>query len=181
MSQLKIDTISHIIKVEGGYVNDPNDSGGETNWGITVRVACEYGYMGAMINMPRSVAFDIYSSMYWDALSLDDIEARSHKIAKELADTGVNMGVGRASEFLQRSLNVLNNKGEIFEDIKVDRDIGPATIRSLDAYLSFRSHDGEVVLHRALNNLQGAFCIELAERREKDERFIFGWLLSRVA
>ena len=112
MSQLKIDTISHIIKVEGGYVNDPNDSGGETNWGITVRVACEYGYMGAMIDMPRSVSFDIYSSMYWDALSLDDIEARSHKIAKELADTGVNMGVGRASEFLQRSLNVLNNKGE---------------------------------------------------------------------
>ena len=29
---------------EGGYVNDPNDPGGETNWGCTVAVARANGY-----------------------------------------------------------------------------------------------------------------------------------------
>lgn len=177
---LKQKIINHIIKVEGGYVDDPEDSGGETHWGITERVARRYGYMGEMIDMPRSTAFDIYSIMYWDFLSLDDIESRSIIVAEELADTGVNAGVGRAAEFLQRSLNVLNNRGNMFDDIKVDQDIGPATLRALDAYLAKRGELGAVVLHRALNCLQGAFYIELANRREKDERFVFGWLENRV-
>jgi len=37
-----------------------------------------------------------------------------------------------------------------------------------------------LVLCRALNCLQGAYYIELAERREKDERFVYGWLKNRV-
>jgi|TARA_R110001606_G_C15236552_1_gene635732 lysozyme family protein len=180
MITLKEGTIKHIIDVEGGYANDPNDSGGETNWGVTVRVARKYGYTSAMIDMPRSVAFDIYSAMYWDKLSLDDVEDYSQIIAKELADTGVNMGTGRAAEFLQRSLNALNNQGKLFEDLVVDRDLGPATLLALSAFLAKRGERGEVVLYRALNCLQGAFYIELSERREKDERFVFGWLENRV-
>ena len=53
--------INEIIRVEGGYVNDPSDSGGETNFGITVAVARANGYVGCMLDLPRSVAFDIYS------------------------------------------------------------------------------------------------------------------------
>jgi lysozyme family protein len=181
MSQLKSDIINHIIKVEGGYVNDPNDSGGETHWGITQRVAHKNGYTQAMIDMPKATAFTIYATQYWDALSLDDIEEHSHRIAKELADTGVNMGTGRAAEFLQRSLNALNNQGKLFTDLKVDRDLGPSTLRALGAYLTQRGERGEVVLHRALNCLQGAFYIDLVERRQKDERFVYGWLDNRVS
>ena len=177
MSALKDGTIKHIIDLEGGYGNDPGDSGGETNWGVTVRVAREYGYHGAMIDMPRSVAFDIYSEIYWDAINLDDVEDHSQIIAKELADTGVNMGTGRAAEFLQRSLNALNNQGKLYADLVVDRDIGPSTLHALGLFMEQRD---EVVLYRALNCLQGAFYIELAERRQKDERFVYGWLLNRV-
>ena len=45
---LKQRVIDQIIKVEGGYVNDPSDSGGETNYGITKHVARKYGYKGSM-------------------------------------------------------------------------------------------------------------------------------------
>ena len=39
--------INEIIRVEGGYVNNPSDSGGGTNFGITVAVARQFGYSGA--------------------------------------------------------------------------------------------------------------------------------------
>lgn len=180
MSALKTKIIEQIIHVEGGYVNDPDDSGGETIWGITKDVARRYGYKGNMRDMPRSLAFEIYDHKYWRKMRLDDIEALSAFVAEELADTAVNTGIGRASRFLQRSLNVLNNRGQLFPDLRVDGYIGSRTLFSLSEYLGLRGRDGEVVLVRMLNALQGAFYIELAERREKDEKFVFGWFKHRV-
>jgi lysozyme family protein len=49
---------------EGGYSNNPNDSGGETMWGVTDRVARANGYAGPMKDMPREVAKNIYFASY---------------------------------------------------------------------------------------------------------------------
>ena len=175
MSKQKV--IDDILAVEGGYVNDPSDSGGETNFGVTVAVARACGYLGDMADMPREVAFGVYSARYWDAVNADQLAALSASVAEEVVDTGVNMGTGRAGRFLQRGLNVLNSGGKLFADIKVDGAIGLGTITALAAYLAARD---EKTLVKALNCLQGAFYIELAERREKDERFVYGWLKNRV-
>ena len=35
-------------RAEGGFVDDPDDSGGATNWGITEKVARKQGYTGHM-------------------------------------------------------------------------------------------------------------------------------------
>jgi len=172
--------INKIIDVEGGYVDDPDDSGGETNFGITRRVARRYGYHGPMKNLPRNLAFEIYANLYWNKLNLDRVEKLSPSIAQELADTGVNQGTGRAAEFLQRSLNVLNNRQKLYNDITVDNDVGNITIKALTKYLEIRGAAGEIVIFNMLNCLQGAFYITLAERREKDEKFIFGWFTHRV-
>jgi lysozyme family protein len=179
-SPLKKQIIDEIIAREGGYVNDPSDSGGETNYGITVVVARNNGYLGKMKDMPRAVAFNIYATEYWDKLNLDQIEQHSALICEELADTAVNMGTGRAAEFFQRSLNALNDCGRLYADLKVDKSIGPATINAFKSYLAHRGTKGIVILLRAMNSLQGAFYINLAERREKDEKFLAGWLLNRV-
>lgn len=177
---LKKQIIDEIIAREGGYSNDPSDSGGETMFGITIDVARANGYNGKMRDMPRSVAFNIYAAEYWDKLNLDQIEARSATIAEELADTAVNLGPGQAAEFLQRSLNALNNGGTLYPDMKVDRSIGPTTLKAFDAFLKNRAPNGATIMLRALNSLQGAFYISLAERRQKDEKFLAGWLLNRV-
>lgn len=179
-SALKKQIIDEIIAREGGYVNDPSDSGGETMFGITVKVARANGYKGNMRDMPRAVAFDIYALAYWDALNLDQIEVRSALIAEELADTSVNLGAGQAAEFFQRSLNALNNGGALYPDIAVDRSIGRGTLAAFDAFLKNRSPNAVTIMLRALNSLQGAFYIGLAERRAKDEKFLAGWLLNRV-
>ena len=173
--------IKDVLATEGGYVNDPRDSGGETNFGITVAVARAFGYAAPMRDMTREQAKQIYKARFWDALRLDDVAALSESIAVELFDTSVNQGTQRSGEYLQRALNVLNNGGQLYADITVDGRIGAMTVACLREYLGRRGPRGELVLFRALNALQGAFYIDLAERRAKDEAFVFGWLLNRVA
>jgi lysozyme family protein len=165
--------VDRIIDTEGGYVYNPNDSGGETNYGITVLVARENGYQGNMRDMPRQVAFDIYASKYWDSVRADDILKLSESVAHEVVDTAVNMGPKRSAIFLQRSLAVLTGL-----KVSVDGIIGAQTINALKAY--FDKRDDSKTLLKALNCLQGNFYIELSERREKDRDFIYGWLKNRV-
>jgi len=174
-----------LVKVEGGYSDDARDSGGRTMLGITEAVARANGYVGEMRDLSIDDAALIYRRQYWDTLRLDSVAALSVPIAEELFDTGVNMGIGVAGKFLQRALNALNNLalnnlGAIYTDLTVDGIVGPGTVAALQALLTKRGGSGEVVLLRALNALQGARYIELAEARQKDEAFVFGWLLHRV-
>jgi len=172
--------IADLLGIEGDYADDPADSGGKTRFGITEAVARRHGYQGPMRELPAVAARAIYRADYWDAQSLDTVAMLSRRIAWELFDTGVNMGTSQAGEFLQMSLNAFNRQATDYPDIEVDGEIGPQTLDALTAFLKRRGKDGETVLLRALNALQGAAYIELAERREKDERFVFGWFLQRV-
>ena len=172
--------IADLLGVEGDFSDDPADSGGATRYGITEAVARRHGYIGPMRALPAETAKAIYRADYWDAQNLNAVAMLSRRVAWELFDTGVNMGTGQAGEFLQMSLNAFNRQATDYPDLEVDGEIGPQTLDALDAFLRLRGHDGETVLLRALNALQGAAYIELAERREKDERFVFGWFLQRV-
>lgn len=54
-----------LIGHEGGYVDDPRDPGGETNWGVTKRTAQANGYTGNMKTMTRQQAYEIYYRAFW--------------------------------------------------------------------------------------------------------------------
>ena len=56
--------IEPTIAIEGGHVNHPSDPGGETNMGITKKVAVEHGYTGPMKTLPRPIAVSIYYQSY---------------------------------------------------------------------------------------------------------------------
>lgn len=180
MNSSVADLIEDVIAIEGGYSNDPADSGGETNFGITIRQARKFGYQGEMVDMPRSVAETIYAQNYWYEPGFYDVSTSSMLVARELFDTGINCGVGKAAEFFQMALNAFNREGTDYADIKEDGDIGPATLKAFALYLKTRGNSGVVVMLKALNSLQGAHYIELSRRRQKDERFTFGWFYNRV-
>lgn len=169
-----------VVGIEGQYSNDSNDSGGETMWGITVDVARENGYAGPMAEMPLDDAKRIYRLRYWDKLSLDDVAALDKPIAMEMFECGVNCGPEVAAEFLQRALNALNREQKDYPDVAVDGSVGSKTVACLGTLLNRRAPHGEIVTLRALNCLQGARYIRLAEQRSKDERFLFGWLMNRI-
>lgn len=174
---IKNEIINQIIHIEGGYVDNPSDSGGATKYGITQAVAREWGYTGDIRGLPKQTAFNIYENRYWNSLKGDEIENLSPLIVDEIVDTGVNMGVYRAGKFLQRALNVFNNQGALYPDLEADGIVGSKTVEALRLYLNVRN---ENVLLKALNSLQGAFYVTLSERREKDETFIYGWFKNRV-
>lgn len=173
--------IEGVIAREKGYVNDPRDTGGETNYGITEAVARQNGYTGAMRDLPLSLATRIYRDKYWAAPGFDKVAEISEPVAAELLDTGVNMGPGWAVRFLQRSLNVFSQNGELYDRVTVDGGLGPATLGALRGYMRARARsNGEAVLLRALNGLQAVRYIELTEQRPQNASFTFGWFAHRV-
>ncbi|MBE5254531.1 glycoside hydrolase family 108 protein [Mixta mediterraneensis] len=171
----KDEIFNGILGREGGYVNNPADKGGPTNWGITQDVARAHGYTGDMKSLTRAQALQILEADYWTGPRFDQIASVSGLIAVELTDTGVNMGPAVAAKFLQRSLNVFNNQGKLYPDIVADGQVGPRTISALTAFLSTRKLAGEKVMLKALNSLQGARYIELSEARAANEAFTYGW------
>lgn len=57
-----------IIPHEGGYVNNPNDPGGETNYGIAKRSHPDVDIK----NLTLAQALNIYLNEYWNFNHLDD-------------------------------------------------------------------------------------------------------------
>lgn len=180
MSQPFEAALRRLIAMEGEYSDDPADSGGKTRFGITEAQARAYGYTGEMRNLPPDVARRIYRAQYWDLLHLDEIAAFAPGIAVEMFDTAVNQGQATAARYLQRALNLFNRNQTNYVDMRVDGLVGLVTLAALRAYMASRGREAEVVMLRALNAQQGAAYIDLAERREKDERFVYGWFVNRV-
>lgn len=169
-----------ILGKEGGYVDHPDDKGGPTRWGITQAVARAHGYAGSMKDLPRTTALEILTADYWAGPRFDQVASLSPAIAAELCDTGVNMGPSVQSKWFQRWLNAYNQQGQLYPDLIADGQIGPRTISALKSFLAVRGKDGEQVMLKSINCSQGQRYLELAEQRQANESFVYGWMRERV-
>lgn len=172
--------IDGVLAKEQGFVDNPADRGGPTRWGITQATARANGYTGLMQELPLALAREIYRRRYISEPRFDQVADLSEAIASELIDTGVNMGPARASEFLQRWLNAFNAEGSRYADLFVDGRIGPVTLNALQAFLRWRGKQGEAVMVKALNHIQGARYLEIAENDPDQEAFVYGQILNRT-
>ena len=99
--------IKFTLQHEGGYVNDPKDPGGETNFGISKRA-----YPSLDIkNLTEHQAKNIYFKDYWLAAGCDKLES---KLAICVFDAAVNLGLKKAKLFLEtaKTAESFNNKRE---------------------------------------------------------------------
>ena len=173
----KKDIINTVITIEGGYVHDPSDSGGETNHGITKQTALSYGYKGDMKNLSIDKAFNIYDDLFWKKHKCDDLIEFSEKLAHKVFDMSVNIKFGESGKILQRTLNVLNNEEKLYSNIEMDGIIGSKSIETVKICLKLR--DEEIIL-KMMNGLHCVYYIELAEKRTKDQKFVYGWVKNRI-
>jgi lysozyme family protein len=105
------------IQEEGGFSNDPQDPGGATNHGITLRELALW--RGAevsvqdVIDLQADEAGRIAKALYWRAMSCDALPIGVDLV---VFDFGFNAGQKRSVEFLQQQV-----------EVPVDGDIGPIT------------------------------------------------------
>lgn len=175
-----------VLANEGGYVNDPDDEGGETYKGVARRFNGSWPGWRRVDRARRERGFPVrldrdhelqrlvrefYKQHYWDKFQGDAIPDQA--LAEELFDTAVNLGVARAVAFLQRALNVLNRNGVLYADLVDDGVFGPRSLAALGAYLQ---RDTPAYLLKVLNILQGMHYIEFMTRSPVQEKYARGWL-----
>lgn len=176
-----IDTIiDGVIEREGPYVNNPDDPGGETKFGITEKVARDNGWRGRMQDLTREFARDVYYHRYVVAPGFDRLVAMAPRVAAELVDTGVNAGQDRAGKMLQRALNLFNRGGRDFADLVVDGEVGPKTRAALQAFLNKRGEITEELIVRVLDGFQIEHYAAIAEANPAFETFFTGWISHRI-
>lgn len=147
--------ILHTLKWEGGYVNDPDDAGGETKYGITKR---QYPHIDIK-NLTKDQAVTLYKSDYWKSYH-DKI--KSYKIAGKLFDLSVNMGHRHPNRMLQRAVNQLGG------NLVVDGVLGPLSIAAIN-------NCNEDELYIAFYN-QAKTRYEKLARRGNNKKFLKGWM-----
>lgn len=163
-------TLAH----EGGFVNDPTDPGGVTNWGVSLRFLKSAGDLDQdgmldgdidgdgdvdyndIKNMTRDEAVEIYRLHFWDKYDYNQIN--DYTIAARVFDMCVNMGSRQAAKLIQRAVRV----GD-------DGVLGPVSFNAINS--ADPAHlIGEIRLQHVL------FYLTLIEQKPKFKKYRMGWL-----
>ena len=171
--------------IEAGWVNNPDDRGGETKHGVTKRVADDhkdalvslFGWDGEMRNLTKQMARYVYIEDYWDKMLLTEVCRIDPYIADKMFDIGINAGVYTASRWLQILICVMNKKGRLYDDVEIDGHVGAKTVDGLKA--AFRAHGNRKAgwaMMKGLLSKQGDHYIDISLNREANETFFMGWM-----
>lgn len=148
-----------VLPNEGGFVNNPADAGGPTNWGITMR---EYqAWKGRAVsvadiaNMPQADAVSIYLVRYIKAPGFDGVQ--SLQLRTVLVDSAVLFGPRRPIQWLQTMLGV-----------GVDGVMGSATLGAANASDARKLANG-----LACNRI--SFHVQRCVEDQSQLQFLKGW------
>lgn len=114
--------VEYVLGVEKGYVNDPDDSGGETNYGISKSAYPQIDIK----NLTRSEAIDIYYKDYWLKGNFDKVN--DYRLATLGFSVAVTSGVKAGGKILQKACNLLG------ADLVVDGALGTKSIQKINGY-----------------------------------------------
>lgn len=147
-----------IIGIEGGYVNDPDDPGGETKYGISKRAFPDEDIK----NLTLERAKFLYYTHYWAPLDLDMIRHRT--IAMEIFDVAVNMGRSIARRFAVEALSLLKN----FDYLTYDGV-------TVSALVSLTPKEA-LIFCKIYNGLQFCRYKEIVEKNPVMMKYFKGWM-----
>jgi len=153
--EIVYDTLDH----EGGYVNDPTDPGGETNYGISKRAYPKIDIKA----LTKHEAVKIYYKDYWVKYRVGDLPSNIRHI---IFDGCVNMGASRIMRILQKVVNVKGGS------LKVDGRIGKNTIAQTRKY---KPEPDRLRAYRV------KYYADLCTRKPKLEKYYFGWYRRALA
>lgn len=151
--------IPFIKKWEGGYANDPDDTGGCTMMGVTIMVFKKF--FGSekncedLKNITDEEWLKIFKKGYWNPWKADQIENQS--IAQLCVDMGWGSGVKTAIKKVQTCLG-----------LKADGIVGPKTLAALNS-------KDTVTTFRRLWSMRYIWFHDIA-KKGNNQKFLNGWL-----
>jgi lysozyme family protein len=172
------------LKHEGGFVNDPVDPGGATNWGMSIRFLKGAGDSDGdgfddgdldhdgdidvddIENMTVEQARKLYRIHFWDKYGYDKIS--DFTVAARCFDMTVNMGAKQTGKIVQRALNNLGNS------LKVDGAIGKNTFATINCT------DPEMLMSE-IRQEHAQFYLNLIAAKPKFAKYKKGWLRRAAA
>ena len=145
--------IKKVVEREGGYVNDPDDPGGETKYGISKKAYPKVDIK----HLTLDDAVEIYKNDYWIPAKVEQLPDR---LQGQYFDMVVNQGKVKSARILQRACNGKNKN-----KIEVDGQVGPKTIKATAKLEPERL--------RAYRLMEYA---RLALTRPELEKYYYGWV-----
>lgn len=156
-----------IVAREGGYVNDPDDPGGATKYGVTIGTLRGIGLdktgdgrvtIDDVKALTREDAEDIFLRFYFEKPRIDELP---DMIQATVFDMQVNAGAN-AVKILQRLLNTMG-----FDCGAADGAIGPKTIGAANQ----AAKAGGRVLYNAYGIERRNYYFRLADRRPASRKY----------
>ena len=161
------DMIEAILGREGGFVNDPADRGGPTNFGVTQSALAKWRGQAVTIddvrNLQKDEAREIYRKNYFLRPKLNRLPGLIQPL---LFDMSINHGSGGAVQLLQKTLNAQNFP------CGVDGGIGDVTVGCAEQAAAAQGTD--LINHIVDKRIE--FYHQIVANDPKQQRFLNGWL-----
>lgn len=155
----------YVIANEGGYVFDQNDPGGETKYGISKRSYPRLNIKALSIDEARK----IYYCDYWLKGKYDKID--DEKLATQLFDLSVNLGIQGATIVLQRALRAVGI------NVQEDGVLGPQTLSATISFCTYQCVENRTkILLAALKSEAAGYYRVIAAKKPSQQKFLNGWL-----
>ena len=149
-----------IVEREGGFVNDPNDLGGATNWGVTqktLRKVRGAASIQDVKNLTQDEAVEIYLEYYFYKRKINKLP---EPLQETVFDMQVNSGIN-AIKILQKISNKFGLK------LKVDGYLGPKSIKAInDLHTKAQNH-----LVDAYGIGRRDYYFEIADKRPQNRKY----------
>ncbi len=160
-----------MIAHEGGYVNDPDDPGGETYKGVARKIFSKWNGWTTVDILKRQSGFpanldkdaelqgavtDFYRVTFWDPMKGDQIT--DQEVASSIFDFGVNAGLSSSASLAQMVIGA-----------KADGVIGPKSIEILNAFNS--DH-----FLAAFTVAKIARYVNIVMKRPASRKYFYGWV-----
>jgi lysozyme family protein len=162
MNKRFLDAYAIVMEYEGGYVNHPNDPGGETYKGISRRAHPNWkGWqlIDQKKPVPEQLVQEFYYNNYWLKLRCDEMP---YPVGEYLFDFGVNAGITRAIITVQKVLNV-----------KVDGVLGSVTIAAI------QRQDPQNLMYQLLAERINYYTT-ITIQRSQFQVFFLGWIRRTI-
>jgi lysozyme family protein len=157
--------IAYVLKWEGGYSNDPNDEGGETNFGISRR---SYPTGVDIKNLTVEQAKAIYRRDFWDRYQLSAIT--NPPLAIKILDILVNMGGDKPVAGRKSGATVIQealcNTGH---PVAVDGQFGTATLAAIN-------QSNYIDLLMEIRAQESVHYASLVLHNPSEREFLLGWM-----